>query len=546
MSIDGNLIHHLIIEWQNQLQTGRIRKIYQLSRFDLLFHIHKNNKKHLFLISSSPRYARIYISQKNYVPPKNPPAFGMFLRKHLEGGIIKNIYQIKNDRIIFFQIEKRNEMGDLSTKNLIVELMGKYSNIILTDENLLILDAIKRNVGFEKNVRTIYPKSKYTLPKTNKISPQNIPALRKTLQNLHDVSDKTLLNILMGFSPLATKEIYYRYTKKEDLLTSITGVYNDKNPVLIKADKDYFYHTDLTHLQGKRTHYNSVNTLLDDFYKNREQLDQKAQFAKDLKVLIKNKINRNINKIEKLTLELKNTEKMDIYLLEGELIKANLHNLSKGQSILETINYNNNEKITIKLDPFLSPIKNAEQKFKKYRKLKQSIPHIKQQIELAKNELEYFIELETQLDFATYDDIIEIREELINKKLVFGKHHKKRNKKPNIDVFTSPDGYQILLGKNNIQNDYITHSLAKPTDIWLHAKNIPGSHVIIKGTFPISEETLRFAAKLAACFSKARYSTSVPVDYTLKKYVKKIPGKMGSFVRYKNQKTIYIDPEECD
>ena len=214
MSIDGNLIHHLTIEWTKYLKDGRIRKIYQLSRFDLLFHVHNRKEKHVLLLSASPRYARMYLSKKHFEVPKTPPAFGMFLRKHLEGGIIRNIFQIKNDRIIYLQIDKRNEMGDITTKNLIIELMGKYANIILTDQSGVILDALKRSVGFEEMTRTIYPKAKYILPQTNKIDPTNYDKLTHELEQLSHVSDKTIMNTLMGFSPIAAKEVVYRYEQK--------------------------------------------------------------------------------------------------------------------------------------------------------------------------------------------------------------------------------------------------------------------------------------------------------------------------------------------
>ena len=234
---------------------------------------------------------------------------------------------------------------------------------------------------------------------------------------------------------------------------------------------------------------------------------------------------------------------MQQYRLEGEIIQANMYQIQKGQSRLETLNYYTNKNITISLNPLLTPSQNAALKFKQYRKIKNSIPHLTMQIKEAKETLAYFIELENQLEYATYNDISEIREELIEKRYLSGARQKRKNKKPNITEFTSPDGYSVLLGKNNMQNEYLTHHYAKPNDLWLHVQNLPGAHVIIKGSSPLPESTLRYAANLAAYFSKARHSSSVPVDYTLVKYVKKIPGKVGSFVRYKKQKTIYIDPK---
>ena len=544
MSFDGNIIHQLVKEWQTTIQTGRIQKIYQLSRFDLLFVVHAHKQKQQLFLSSSPRYARVYLSKRNYDAPSYPPTFGMFLRKQLEGGVIKNIQQIANDRVILITIEKRNEFGDLAPKHLILEMMGRYSNVIVTDENHIIQDAIKHSINFEGDARTIFPSATYEFPKTDKINPYDNTALTAFLSNPENLNYKALLSSLMGFSPIAIKEILYRYEQGMSLTDIFHTFLHTQSPTWIKGDKEQFYHIDLTHVAGDRTTYQSVNELLDDYYHERDKIDMVSQYAKDLKTFIKNRIARNLSKIDKLIQQRTDTAKMDDFKLRGELIQANLYQLKKGLSQFTTLNYYTNEDITIELDPTKTPVQNSESYFKRYKKLKQSIPHIDDQIKEAKRELEYFYELESQLEYASLRDIEEIREELLEKKYLNGKSKLKRKRRPNIDTYLDELGIEILVGKNNLQNDYLTHTLAKHNEVWFHIQNAPGSHVIVRHPLPLEEPTIRLAAGLAAYHSKGRYSSSVPIDYTEVRYVKKIPGKVGSFVRYTNQKTIYIDPDD--
>ena len=251
-------------------------------------------------------------------------------------------------------------------------------------------------------------------------------------------------------------------------------------------------------------------------------------------------------KIEKLNKDLINTSKRDILKVKGELIQANLYNISKGDSVLVCLNYYNNEEIRIDLDIKKTPVQNSAKYFKKYKKLKTSIPYINKQIREAKNEMKYFEQLLHQIDNASLKDIEEIKDELIEKKYLKQKlvKSKKRKKKPNFETYYDDDNIEILVGKNNIQNSFITHKLAKHNEVWFHVKGAPGSHVVVRKTFPLTESTIRTASQLAAHFSKLRQSSSVPVDYVEVRYIKKVPGKMNSFVTYKNNKTIYIDPSE--
>lgn len=545
MSFDGNIVKHLVNEWNQSLTSGRIIKIYQISRFDLLFIINTHQKKVQFLISSSPSYARCYLSEMNYEKPDHPPTFCMFLRKQLEGGIIQNITQIEHDRIIIFDIEKRNELGDLASKKLILEMMGRYSNIIVTDSEFKILEAIKHSMPFDDTNRTLFPGALYTTPEINKLNPLQTDVLHQFLDNPEHITYPSILNNIMGLSPQTVKEIMYQFEIKQIPIQEVFHtLLHTKQPTHIFGKKEEFYSVDLEHIPGERKTYETVNELLDRYYFERDKIDIIKQYAKDTTKFVKNYINRLQNKLDKLSLDRQKTSTMDDFKIKGELIQANIHNIQKGDSSLVCTNYYNNQEITIALDNRLSAIKNSEKYFKKYKKLKTSIPYIDEQIQSAKDELDYFYEIDAQFEYATLKDMEEIKDELSQYNYVKSSVTKRKKHKPNIDTYIDEDGITILVGKNNLQNQYITHQLAKHNEIWFHVKDAPGSHVVVKQSFPVSETTIRTAAMLAAYYSKMRHSSSVPVDYTEVRHIKKIPGKPGNFVTYKNHKTIYIDPEE--
>ncbi len=547
MSFDGNIVRNVTRELNETLLTGRINKIYQLSKYDLLFVVNSKQGKKQLLISNSPTYSRIYITEMTYEKPDSPPAFCMFLRKKLEGGIIIKIQQLSNDRVIIFDIEKRNELGDLVTIKLICEIMGRHSNIIITDVNFKILEAIKHVMPFEGNERTIYPTSIYQKPSTeNKINPFDDTKRDLFLDNPDNFNSNVILNNFIGFSPLISEEIMYRFEHSQETMKSIFHhILNDYNPTTISNKRDHFYYIDITHLSGDKKYFETICKALDYYYYNRDRTDITKQKSKDLIKFAKNYIIRLRNKIDKLYSDLKKTDKREILRIKGELIKANLHLLKKGESQLICVNFYDNNEIEINLDEKLTPIENSERYFKKYKKLKASIPHISRQLKESQIELRYFTQLLHQIEMATLKDIEEIKEELESKKYIrkSTKNIKKR-KKPNYDTYFDEDNTEILVGKNNIQNEYITHKLAKHNETWFHVKDASGSHVVLRKTAPLTETNIRTAAQLASYFSKLRTSNSVPVDYTEIRYVKKIPGKISSFVSYKNNKTIYIDPDE--
>ena len=546
MSFDGNLIHHLTSELNTELQTGRITKIYQISKYDLIFNISTSDGKKQLLISSSPNYSRLYITNLKHEKPDTPPTFCMFLRKQLEGGIILSIKQKENDRIIVIEIEKRNELGDLAKKQLIIEMMGRYSNIIVCDDENKILEAIKHQMPFDGNDRTLYPGAIYEYPQTDQINPKNDVDLKSFLSQKDNLDFDRMKHFLMGFSPIAIKEVFHILeTSNRNAFDVIKEVLNNYNPTIIIDKKDHFYYNDLTHIKGDRKHFENINKLLDEYFYKRDSLDIIKQHSKDLIKFTNNYSDKLLNKIDKLSNELNNSEKMNENRVKGELIQANLHMIKKGDSYIECINYYTDQSIQIILDEKLTPIQNSEKYFKKYKKLKASIPHLHKQIDDAKIELKYINQIKSQIENASLKDIEEIKIELMNRKLIKRSNNKKsKNTKPNYEVYYDHDGYEIYVGKNNLQNQYITHKLAKHYDIWFHVKDAPGSHVVSKAPVPLSESTIRACANLAAYFSSFKHSSSVPIDYVEIRKIKKVPGKINSFVTYTDHKTIYIDPDE--
>jgi predicted ribosome quality control (RQC) complex YloA/Tae2 family protein len=545
MSFDGNMLHYITSELNEQLTSGRIVKIYQLSPYDLLFNIHKQKTKHQLFISASPNYARIHLTKFDIEKPDTPPNFCMFLRKHIEGSFIKDVSQYQNDRVIKFTLDTRNELGDKIDKFLIIEVTGRHANIIVTDQDLKILEAIKHIMPFEGTSRTIYPGAIYKYPYTDKINPFDLKQRNNYLESTTEFTNKKLLNTFMGFSPLVANEIIHRYEQGIKIKQVFEDIFTPFKPNIIESDKDYFYFTDITSIEGNKKYYGTVNDMLDRYYYERDKIDVIRQKSKDIYRFINNQIDKQYHKIEKLTKDLRNTNKMDSFKIKGELIQANLYQIKKGDTLLKTLNYYDNTPIEISLDPKKSPIENMEQYFKKYKKQKTSIPYLEKEIQKAKKERIYFEELLGQIEIATLKDIEEIKDELVSHKYIKSKDTKKKRKnKPNFDTYFDSEGIEILVGKNNIQNDYITHKLARHNEVWFHAKGAPGSHVIVKAQMPLTETTIRTASQLAAYFSKYRKSSSVPIDYVEKRYLKKVPGTKGSFVTYTNNKTIYIDPDE--
>ncbi|MGN7939941.1 NFACT RNA binding domain-containing protein [Virgibacillus sp. 6R] len=562
MSFDGLFTYAITKELKNSLLNGKVTKIHQPYKYDLIFQIRSGGKNHRLFLSAHPSYARIHLTNEAYDNPSEPPMFCMLLRKHLEGGIIENIEQLDMERIIIFDIKSRNELGDITEKRLMIEIMGRHSNIILVDkEKDMILDSIKHLSPAVNRHRTVLPGHQYVLPpsqgKVNPFEADEETVLKKLDFNSGKL-DKQLVEQFAGISPLFAKEALYRSglvnrktlpstflamiaeLKEENILPSI--YYHDK--------KELFYMMRLTHIETSETKtFTTISELLDRYYYGKAERDRVKQQGNDLERFIINEKKKNEKKIKKLEATLDQAEKANQYQLFGELLTANLYSIKKGDKTAEVINYydESGSTVIIPLDVQKSPSENAQKYFSKYQKAKNSVEVVQEQISIANDEIDYFERIIQQLESASPRDIEEIREELIEGGYLKPRQSrgtkKKKNIKPIIEQYVASDGTEILVGKNNKQNEYLTNKLAARDDLWFHTKDIPGSHVVIRSKSP-SNETILEAANIAAYFSKARNSSSVPVDYTAIRHVKKPNGAKPGYVIYENQQTIFVTPDE--
>ncbi|WP_242219578.1 NFACT family protein [Bacillus cereus group sp. BfR-BA-01380] len=560
MAFDGLFTRAITHEIANSLQTGRISKIYQPSKYEILLHIRANGKNQKLILSAHPTYARMHLTTQNYDSPALPPMFCMLLRKHLEGGFIEKIEQIDLERMIQITIRSRNEIGDESLKTLIIEIMGRHSNIILVDSKTnTILDSLKHVSLAVNRHRTVYGGAEYVAPPTQqKINPLQIETQEEFIGPLDFLSgnmDKQLVGAFIGISPLFAKEVVSKagmvnertlseafFTLQKPLLQ------HEYTPSMIIANgKEFFYLFPLSHLKGEEKTFSSVSELLDRFFFGKAERDRVKQQAHDLERFMQNEKAKNEKKLIKLQKTLEDAGKADKYQLFGELLTANMYAMKKGDKEIEVINYydENSGTVKITLDPLRTPSENAQRYFQKYQKAKNSVAIVEEQIKKTHEEIIYFDSLLQQMEAASSKDIEEIRDELAEEGYMRNrraKNGKKKPAKPILDKYIASDGTEILVGKNNKQNDYLTNKLARRDEIWLHTKDIPGSHVVIRSLEP-NDETLMEAAKLAAYFSKAKESSSVPVDYTKIRHVKKPSGAKLGFVTYDNQQTVYVTPD---
>ncbi|MGE8204143.1 Rqc2 family fibronectin-binding protein [Heyndrickxia sp. NPDC080065] len=558
MSFDGLFTRAMTKELADTIKGGRINKIHQPYKNEIIIVTRANGENHKLLISAHPSYARIQLTNEQHENPPEPSMFCMLLRKHLEGYFIEDIYQADLDRVIVFEIKGRNEIGDISYKQLYVEIMGRHSNIILVDkEKNMILDSIKHVPSAINSYRTILPGHQYIFPpKQDKLNPLQLSEediLRKLDFNSGKI-DKQLVEHFAGLSPLFAKEIVHlsglanKITLPEAFISVVNEIIkHNYSPSIIQANgKEVFYILPITYLQGEEKSFSTLSEMLDRFYFGKAERDRVKQQGHDLERFIKNEKEKNEVKIEKLKATLAEAQNADRFQLFGELLTANLHLVKKGMDEIKVINYydENAGEITIPLDPRKTPSGNAQGYFSKYQKAKTAIIVVQEQIEKAALEVQYFENLLQQLESASPKDIEEIRIELAEEGYIRMKQKrgsKTKIQKITLETYTSSDGTDILVGKNNKQNDYLTNKVAARDEIWLHTKDIPGSHVVIRSKNP-SETTILEAANLAAYYSKAKESSSVPVDYTKVRYVKKPNGAKPGFVIYEQQQTIFVTP----
>jgi len=557
MPFDGIVTKAVTEELQKELINGKLNKIHQPTNNELVLTIRNNRKNHTLLLSIHPTYARLHLTEDNYLNPKEPPMFCMVLRKHLAGAILEDIEQIDMERIISFHFRARNEIGDISYKKLVVEIMGRHSHIMLIDpEKETIIDSMKHVPISQNRYRTIMPGSMYKLPpQQNKLNPLQLDEemfIRKLDFNAGKI-DQQIVQLLMGVSPFIAKELIYQAELgASDKYKEVFHLFKEQlskkiyKPAIYQTPKEDFHVLPITSFEPEDINFSSISHMLDSFYSGKAERDRVSQQAKDLSRFIKNELDKNERKMKKHLQTIKKAKNAAKYQKQGELLTAHMHMASKGDKKINVVDYYDPEQreITIYLDPNKTQNENAQNFFKRYRKLNTSRKIIKKEINKTKAEIEYFEQLLQQIDYASLEDVEEIREELREegyfKKQT--KQKKKKQNKPKPKEYRASDGQSIMVGKNNRQNEYLTMKMSHRDDIWLHTKDIPGSHVVIRSKEP-SEKTLLEAAQLAAYYSKARESSSVPVDFTKIRHVRKPNGAKPGFVTYDNQKTLFVTPD---
>ena len=553
MAFDGLFTRSMNKELQS-LVTGRINKIYQPNALEVVLQIRAGGENFKLLFSIHPSYSRVHITEQAIENPADPPMFCMLLRKHIEGGFISSITQDNYERVITFNIDSKNEIGDSVKRKLIIEVMGRHSNLLLIDaENDKILDSLKHLPPSVNSYRTVLPGQTYVAPpKQEKVSLASLTDTELQQFFTQDITANQVVEKFAGFSPLHANELLYRM-KTQDTVTSCRQLMNEittiANPTYVEIEgKSYFSPTNLTHLQGQVTNYATLGELLDRVFFARAKRDRVKQQAGDLERWLQNELNKLKLKQKKLQKDFERAQNLDQYQLYGELLMANLYNFTKGAEFVDVENYysENGEKIRIPLSLRKTPIENAQNYYTKYNKAKTALIMIEEQQQKTSEDIEYLEMLSQQVQQASPADIEEIREELAEQGLLRLRHAKRKKKptKPEPEKFISSTGIVISVGKNNKQNDYLTFKIAKRNEIWLHTKDIPGSHVVIHNENP-DDTTIKEAAMLSAYFSKARESASVPVDYTEIRHVKKPNGSKPGFVIYFEQKTVYVTPDEA-
>ena len=540
MSFDGFFLHHMTEELRHELVGGRIQKINQPFEQELVLQIRSNRKSLKLLLSAHSVFGRVQLTETTFENPAIPNTFIMVMRKYLQGAVIEAIQQVENDRILEISVSNKNEIGDSVAVTLVIEIMGKHSNIILLDKaSGKIIEAIK-HVGFSQNsYRTILPGSTYVAPpQTGSLNPFTMgdEKLFQILQT-EEIEPKRLQQIFQGLGRDTATELSGRLTT-DKLKTFRAFFASPTQPSLTEKSFSALLFSD------SKTQLSTLSELLDTFYKDKAERDRVNQQASELIRRVENELEKNRKKLGKQEEELLATENAEEFRQKGELLTTFLHQVPNDQDQVELDNYYTGEKILITLDKALTPNQNAQRYFKRYQKLKEAVKHLTSLIEETRNTILYLESVETALAQASLSEIAEIREELIQTGFIRRRQREKIQKRKKPEKYLATDGQTIILvGRNNLQNDELTFKIAKKDELWFHAKDIPGSHVVITGNLQPSDEVKTDAAELAAYFSKARLSNLVQVDMIeIKKLNKPTGGKPG-FVTYTGQKTLRVTPD---
>ena len=541
MSFDGFFLHHMVEELRAELLNGRIQKINQPFDQELVLQIRSNRQSHRLLLSAHPVFGRIQLTETTFENPAQPSTFIMVLRKYLQGAVIESIEQIENDRIVEITVSNKNEIGDDIQATLIIEIMGKHSNILLVDKSSnKVLEVIK-HIGFSQNsYRTLLPGATYIAPpSTEAFNPFTIKdeKLFEILQT-QELTAKNLQSLFQGLGRDTAIELENLLT--DDRLSKFREFFKQEtNPCL--TDKSFSCVPFSTKIEG---HFSSLSQLLDVFYKDKAERDRVKQQASELIRRVENELQKNRQKLKKQEKELQATENAEEFRQKGELLTTFLHQVPNDQDQVVLDNYYTNQPITIALDKALTPNQNAQKYFKRYQKLKEAVKYLTDLIEETKATILYLESVETVLNQAGLDEIAEIREELIQTGFIRRRQREKIQKRKKPEKYLASDGKTIILvGRNNLQNEELTFKIARKEELWFHAKDIPGSHVVISGNLNPSDEVKTDAAELAAYYSKGRLSNLVQVDMIEVKKLNKPTGGKPGFVTYTGQKTLRVTPD---
>jgi len=562
MAFDGLVVRAVVHELQ-PFVGGRLYKIHQPNEHDLVFTIRAQGATRKLLLSANPTYPRFHLTDRSFQNPLEAPMFCMLLRKYCENGVIESIEQLGMERIVHMHIRQRDELGDLSVKRIVFELMGRHSNIILMDpETGTVLEAAHRVTPAISAHRVVVPGSAYAPPPEQAKRDPLAAGAADAAEALGeaagdpDAAAKRLVETYSGISPVAARAIVVGASDPAaafaDAMARIRRHEYEPNVVEDAArGKSSFSVVPLPAGEGvARETFDSVSDCLDRFYGDKAERDLVKQRTHDLMRLLVNERNKNEKKLEKLQETIDEAKDADRFRVYGELLNAYMHTFEKGAASVEVVDYYDEAQrtVSIGLDPLLTPSENAQRYFRKYQKMKNSLGVVEEQMSQARDEIRYMEILLQQLEGASLADIEEIRTELVEGGYLrrrAGKDPKRgrKNDKPSVHAYRSSEDIPIYVGRNNIQNDYITNRLAHPNDTWLHTKDMPGSHVVIRSD-RFGDATLAEAANLAAYYSKGKQSSLVPVDYTLVRHVKKPSGAKPGFVIYDKQKTLYVTPDE--
>jgi len=541
MSFDGFFLHHMVEELRRELVNGRIQKINQPFEQELVLQIRSNRQSHRLLLSAHPVFGRIQLTQTTFENPAQPSTFIMVLRKYLQGALIESIEQIENDRIVEITVSNKNEIGDHIQATLIIEIMGKHSNILLVDKSShKILEVIK-HVGFSQNsYRTLLPGSTYIAPpSTESLNPFTIKdeKLFEILQT-QETTAKHLQSLFQGLGRDTANELE-KILVSDKLSTFRNFFSQETKPCLTETS---FSPVPFANQVGEP--FTSLSDLLDTYYKDKAERDRVKQQASELIRRVENELQKNRHKLKKQEKELLATDNAEEFRQKGELLTTFLHQVPNDQDQVILDNYYTNQPITIALDKALTPNQNAQRYFKRYQKLKEAVKYLTDLIEETKATILYLESVETVLNQAGLEEIAEIREELIQTGFIRRRQREKIQKRKKPEQYLASDGQTIIyVGRNNLQNEELTFKMARKEELWFHAKDIPGSHVVISGNLDPSDEVKTDAAELAAYFSQGRLSNLVQVDMIEVKKLNKPTGGKPGFVTYTGQKTLRVTPD---